>query len=121
MIVKNPSLKWTKGNHNYVQGIKGKRNYRHSENGNFYNGYGGVRMNADMELNIVGQDENGKTVSLDVRHYLVEAVGRKIMRDDLFEILNQCLPEQIETDDLTGKISESSLAIIRKNYDQLKK
>ena len=78
-------------------------------------------MNVDMELNMIGQDEQGKGVSVDVRHYLVEAVGRKVMRDDLFADLKQCLPEQLEIDDNTGKLSESSLEIIRENYSKLKK
>lgn len=121
MIIKNPSLEWTKGDHSYTQRVKGIKNYRHTENGNFYNGYGGVHMNVDMELNMIGQDEQGKGVSVDVRHYLVEAVGRKVMRDDLFADLKQCLPEQLEIDDNTGKLSESSLEIIRENYSKLKK
>lgn len=121
MIIKNPSLEWTKGDHSYTQRVNGRKNYRHTENGNFYNGYGGVHMNVDMELNMLGQDEQGKVVSVDVRHYLVEAVGRKVMRDDLFADLKQCLPEQLEIDDNTGKLSESSLEIIRENYSKLKK
>lgn len=119
MIIKNPVLRWTKGQHGYTQGIKGGKNYRHREGKSFYNGYGGAKMNIPMELEIEGKSENGERLSIDVRHYLVEALGRKVMTDRLYETLQKCLPEELEVDDVTEKLTDESLEEIRKRYERL--
>lgn len=119
VIIKNPVLCWTKGQHGYKQGIKGWKNYRHVEGRNFYNGYGGARMDTDMELRIEGKTESGERLSIDVRHYLVEALGRKVMTDRLYEKLQKCLPEELEVDDVTKKLTDESLEEIRKRYERL--
>ena len=74
-----------------------------------------------MELNVTGKDENGVIRTVDVRHYLVEALGRKVMNDALFADLEKCLPEQLEVDNETGKLTEVTLNEIREEYEKIKK
>ena len=120
MKIYNSELSWTKGESGYVQGIKGRQNYRHIENGSYYNGYGGAKMNVPMELEIIGIDKNGKKHYVDVRHYLIEALGRKKMNDTLYSDLQKCIPNEIEIDDETKLLSASTIEAIRQNYEQLK-
>ena len=120
MIIYNPTLHWTKGEHGYKQGIKGAKNRPHKEGNNYYNGYGGAHMNVDMRLDIIAKDAFGKQISVDVRHYLVEALGKKVMRDELYADLCACLPNQLEIDDCTHRLSEKSLIQIREAYDTYK-
>ena len=102
MIIKNPELYWQKGEKGYKQGVKGRKNYRHLADDGFYNGYGGVRYNKKMELTITGRDEKNNIKVVDVRYYLVQALGRQVMRDDLFADLKSCMPESLEVDEVWG-------------------
>ena len=121
MILKNCKINWTKGQHGYVQGIRGRNNYRHRDSSGFYNGYGGARLNIDMELELQGIDtETGKVVSVDLKDYFLLALGRKIMSDKLFGILPDCLPDEIEIDTESNRISDASMKIIKERYDQIK-
>ena len=113
MIIKNPELYWQKGEKGYKQGVKGRKNYRHLADDGFYNGYGGVRYNKKMELTITGRDEKNNIKVVDVRYYLVQALGRQVMRDDLFADLKSCMPE-------SGKLTPDSLAQIKESYEKLK-
>lgn len=120
MIIKNPELHWQKGKKGYEQGIKGRKNYRHWTDDGFYDGYGGVRYNKKMELTITGRDENDNVKTVDVRYYLVQALGRQVMRDDLFADLKSCMPERLEVDEESGKLTPDSLEQIKENYEKLK-
>ena len=120
MKIYNPELSWTKGEFGYVRGIKGRKNYRHMEGRNYYNGYGGARMNTPMELDIIGTDSNGREYTVDVRHYLLEALGRKKMNDTLYDDLQKCLPNEIEIDETTQHLSNATIEIIKQNYEKLK-
>ena len=120
MKIYNPELSWTKGEFGYVRGIKGRKNYRHMEGRNYYNGYGGARMNTPMELDIIGTDSNGREYTVDVRHYLLEALGRKKMNDTLYDDLQKCIPNEIEIDDDTQRLSDATIEAIKQNYEKLK-
>ena len=41
------------------------------------------------------------------------------MTDRLYERLQKCLPEELEVDDVTKKLTDESLEEIRKRYERL--
>ncbi len=112
-------IEWIKGEHGYKQGVR-KGNYAHKEGSNWYNGYGGVHMNTDMELNLLGVDGSGVRHTFDLKGYFVLALGRKKMTDSLYLMIEKCLPLEIEIDDSTGQITSSCMAVIVDNYNKIK-
>lgn len=119
MLLEKCRINWQKGQHGYVQGVKGKNNYQHRDSSGYYNGYGGARMNVDMEFEIQGVDkETGETVTLNLKDYFLSALGRKLMSKKLLGILCEYMPDEIEVDEETNHISESSLNLIKTIYEQ---
>ncbi|WP_394919928.1 hypothetical protein [uncultured Robinsoniella sp.] len=121
MLLKKCKIHWQKGQHEYVQGIKGRINYRHRDSSCYYNGYGGARMDVNMELELQGVDkETGKTVTLNLKDYFLPVLGRKVMSEKLLGILCECIPDEIEVDEESNRISQNSLSLIKATYEQKK-
>ena len=117
MELRNAKLRWMKGEYGYRQGVKGSNNYPHKDtSGNWYNGYGGVFMHENMSLDIYGEDSDGNPQKIDVRGYLLEAIGRQRMNDALYDRLQSCIPEIVVVDDETARLSDLTLKKIAESY-----
>lgn len=110
MIIKELEVLYVPGNMWYQDGIKGYKNYEHTEYNNSikesYNGGGKVYKTRPSSLTLYGLDENNKEIGpINIKEDILIAFERQKLSEKFVQNLIEKLPNTLEIEnDEFGKI-----------------